>query len=316
MALRYDPELWQIIKHYPTISPPNLDDPVVFRETIDTFLASNVAGLPLPPNVAETKLEVKSLDGTTIPVYRFRPTALGNSKSAPVAILLHGGGTISGNVNPIFRPAAMQFAADSEITIYAVEYRLAPETPFPGAVEDVYATLKWLQSNHQNEKIDHTRIGIAGISAGACIAAGVTLMARDEGFEPPIAKQILICPMLDNRTATGSDHPLTEFLSWTQSNNDLGWNAYLGQKCTNVSPYAAPARAEKLEGLPRTYIDVGGLDLFRDESIKYASRLSNANIEVEFHLYPGVPHGWERLGPEISVTKIAAENRIRALRTI
>jgi len=119
--------------------------------------------------------------------------------------------------------------------------------------------------------------------------------------------------MLDDRTTIGPEHPLSPFLTWTARRNEIGWESYVGKDRSNVSPYAAPARAADLSGLPRTFIDVGGLDIFRDEDCEFAARLAKANVDVEFHLYPGVPHGWDISARDIAVTKRAEQIRVAAL---
>ncbi|KAH6985187.1 arylesterase/monooxygenase [Ilyonectria destructans] len=161
--------------------------------------------------------------------------------------------------------------------------------------------------------IDPKRIGIYGESAGGGIAAGTALLARDRGLNPPLAKQIHINPMLDDRN-TIEDHSIAALTTWTTADNVTGWGALLGEESggAEVSPYAAPSRETNLVELPDTYIDVGVVDIFRDESISFASGLIKAEVMVEFHLYPGVPHGFEGMAPETQLTKNAVKNRIIA----
>jgi acetyl esterase/lipase len=183
-------------------------------------------------------------------------------------------------------------------------------------VEDCYAGLTWLHANAQKFNVDPTRIAVKGESAGGGLAAGVALMARDKNLSPPLAKQILIYPMLDDRTK--EDAALVPFASWSYVDNVTGWTALLGANKAgkaeaDVPIYCAPARAKSLKGLPSTYIDVGTLDIFRDEDIEYAQRLAKENIDVEFHLYPGLPHAFELTGAKTNATKRALENRMRAM---
>lgn len=202
---------------------------------------------------------------------------------------------------------------------FAVDYPRAPEHPAPAALGDCYAALQWLSAHARELHVDPARIVIYGVSAGGGLAAGVALMARDRGLSPPLAKQVLVYPMLDDRTRYPDDWPARPFLTFTAEDNVMSWDAYVGadkrgREDADVSIYAAPGRAENLEGLPSTYIDVGGLDLFRDENLRFAQRLAEANVEVEFHLYPGLPHGFEN--PHTWVTTRAVENRIKAVQSV
>jgi len=311
--LRYDPEFAKLIAAYQAEPTPPAKNVHELRSSTNTILAS-IAGL-LPPmsEVTETILHFNAKDGASIPIHRLTPPAAKSQNTPqPAIIFVHGGGMVSGSVE-LFKPSAKYFAAETGIAVFSVGYRLAPEHPFPTPVEDVYAAVEWLQSQAKEQNIDPARIGICGASAGGGIAAGVCLMARDRGLQPPIAKQVLIYPMLDDRTIIGEENPLFKFLAWTVGSNKIGWDSYLGQDRSNVSPYAAPARATDVSGLPRTYIDVGGLDLFRDEDIAYAGKLAAANVDVEFHLYPGVPHGWDLSARHILVAQRAEQNRVTAL---
>lgn len=175
-----------------------------------------------------------------------------------------------------------------------MDYRLAPETPHPGPVEDCYAALRWLYTHTSELAVDSTRIAIGGASAGGGLTAALGLLTRDRG-EVPLAFQLLIYPMLDDRTVTRADtHPFTGEFIWTAQANRFGWKALLGQEPGGpaISPYAAAARAEHLEGLPSTFISVGALDLFLEEDLEYARRLIRAGVPIELHVYPGAYHGF------------------------
>jgi acetyl esterase/lipase len=173
----------------------------------------------------------------------------------------------------------------------SVEYRLAPETPYPGPLEDCYLGLKWVYDHHSELGIDPTRIGVGGVSAGSGLAAGLALLARDRG-EVPLGFQLLDCPMLDDRQITPSSE-LDGLHIWNRDSNSFGWRCYLGDVYgrSDVPAYAAPARAADLTGLPEAYICVGTVDGFRDEAIDYAMRLNQAGVPAELHVHPGVPHG-------------------------
>jgi len=176
----------------------------------------------------------------------------------------------------------------------AVDYRLAPETPYPGPLEDCYRALKWAHDHADELGVDRERIGIVGSSAGGGLAAALALLARDRG-EVPVAFQQLIYPMLDDRRTTTTSG--WDALVWTPANNELGWSCYLGDLfgTDDVPAYAAPSRATDLSGLPPTFLCVGTLDIFCDEDLEYAKRLNHAGVPVELHVYPGSPHGFDML---------------------
>ncbi|KAL2264163.1 hypothetical protein VTK26DRAFT_1281 [Humicola hyalothermophila] len=299
---------------------------------------------PATPTVTETVLHYESsLDHATLALHKFAPApsyaaaaaATSGTQGKPGCILyVHGGGFLSGSVT-LFRKDIIRYAAATGMTVFAPAYRLAPEHPHPTAVEDVFDALYYLcaHANEPGVMVNRYRIALLGVSAGGGIAAGVALLARDWNFDA-VAKLVLLAPMLDDRTASkGVDadengngnkkDPLGGWCAWTATQNEIGWKAYLSgdgkQKLGAgdeevVSKYAAPARARDLSEMPRTYIDVGGLDLFKDECKEFAERLAKADVQVEFHLYPGVPHAWEWFAPDIPVTRQAMTNRVRVLR--
>jgi acetyl esterase/lipase len=173
----------------------------------------------------------------------------------------------------------------------SVEYRLAPETPFPGPLEDCYLGLKWTFEHHRELGIDPGHIGIGGTSAGGGLAAALALLARDRG-EVPLRFQLLDCPMLDDRQITPSSQQDGLHI-WNRDSNAFGWRSYLGDLygTPQVPAYAAAARATDVSGLPPAYVCVGAVDGFRDEDIEYATRLNQAGVATELHVYAGVPHG-------------------------
>ncbi len=184
----------------------------------------------------------------------------------------------------------------------AVDYRLAPETPYPGPLEDCYRALQWVHQQADELGVDRQRIGLLGASAGGGLAAALALLARDRG-EVPVAFQQLIYPMLDDRRTTPTSQ--WDALVWNPKNNELGWSCYLGELfgTDEVPAYAAPARATDLAGLPPTFLCVGALDLFCDEDLDYAQRLNHAGVPVELHLYPAVPHGFDMLQDLVEVSR-------------
>ncbi|WP_433290957.1 alpha/beta hydrolase fold domain-containing protein [Pseudonocardia sp. CA-142604] len=255
-------------------------------------------------------------DGATLALDWYYPPAAEHPGSA--ALYLHGGGMILGleHVGELFDLMVRNYVATSGVPMLVVDYRIAPEHPFPTPVEDCYAALNWLAEHAQTLGVDPKRIGVMGDSAGGNLAAAVCLLARDRGG-PRVAQQILIHPMLDDRTTT-PDPLLLPFLTWTYDDNITGWSALLGNVAGTdaVSQYAAPARATDLTGLPDTYIDVGGLDIFRDEDVEFARKLSDAGVPTELHLRPGCMHAFDVLARGADVSQRAIADRARRLRAL
>ncbi len=197
----------------------------------------------------------------------------------------------------------------------SVDYRVAPEHPFPAPVEDCYAGLKWLFDNADQLGVDKSRIAIGGASAGGGLAAGLALLVRDRK-EVPVIFQLLIYPMIDDRNQTPASYAITDPRVWNRESNRLGWKAYLGREggAPDVSPYAAAARATDLTNLPPAFISVGTLDLFVDENIEYAQRLIQAEVPTELHVYPGAFHGFDLFAPAAQVSKQFKADRDNALK--
>jgi acetyl esterase/lipase len=229
---------------------------------------------------------------------------------------IHGGGMVMGN-NRMGADELAYLVEELGAVAVSVEYRLAPEHPHPAPVEDCYAGLVWTSASADGLGIDPARLLIAGGSAGGGLAAGVALMARDRGG-PALTHQVLRCPMLDDRGITPSSQELEGEGVWDRVSNTTGWTALLGEARggPDVSPYAAPARATDLSGLPATFIDVGSVETFRDEDIDYAARLSRAGVSVELHVWPGGFHGFEMFAPETSLAQAARAARHGYLRRV
>ncbi|HLG86907.1 MAG TPA: alpha/beta hydrolase [Alphaproteobacteria bacterium] len=227
---------------------------------------------------------------------------------------IHGGGYVMGSpeMNDLHNKA---LTSEIGCVTVSVDYRLAPETPHPGPVEDCYAALKWLHGNAAALGVDPKRIAIGGESAGGGLAAALALLARDRG-EVPIIFQRLKYPMIDDRTVTRNPaHPYTGEFVWTAAANRFGWHSLLGREPggPDVSPYAAASRAVDLKGLPPTYISTGALDIFLDENLDYAKRLLAAGVPTELHVYPGAYHGYD-IAVDADVTKRSAADALRALK--
>ncbi len=229
----------------------------------------------------------------------------------PAVFHIHGGGMVTGAARAdLDQPG--DWVTDLGVVVVSVEYRLAPEHPFPSGVEDCYAGLRWFAATREADGIV-----VAGVSAGGGLAAATALLARDRGG-PVLRGQLLICPMLDDRTVPEPGEPPEELNTWDRWDNLLGWTALLGDARggPDVSAYAAPARATDLTGLPPAYVDVGSADVFRDEDVAYASRLWAAGNRCELHVWPGGFHGSEFSVPHAPVSVAARAARTDWLRRL
>ena len=238
---------------------------------------------------------------------------------APVPCLyfIHGGGMMLGDNRSGGAAGAFAHAEQLGAAVVSVEYRLAPETPHPGPVEDCYAGLTWVVEQAGELGIDPARVIVGGGSAGGGLAAAVALLARDRGG-PALLGQLLICPMLDDRNNTPSSHQMDGLGIWDHGANDVGWTALLGDACggPDVSPYAAPARATDLSGLPPAFIDVGSAETFRDEDVAYATRIWQAGGDAELHVWPGGFHGFAGMVPDAALSVAATAAQLSWLRRL
>ena len=198
----------------------------------------------------------------------------------------------------------------------SVEYRRAPEHAFPTPLEDAYAALRWLHEHAGELGVDPDRIAVMGDSAGGGMAAALTILARERGG-PKIARQILLMPMLDDRTREPDPH-IAPFALWSYDDSATAWPALLGDAAggPDVPATAAPARLEDATGLPPAYIEVGQIDVFRDEDLAYATKLSRAGVRVEFHLHPGASHEFDSIAFASDVARRAIADRVRVLKSI
>lgn len=238
-----------------------------------------------------------------IPLLICRPTEVVTPTGA--IYWVHGGGMMLGD-NRTGILTMLDYAQELQLAVVSVGYRLAPETPHPGPVEDCYAGLVWTSEHAEELNVDPGRIIIAGGSAGGGLAAGAALLARDRGG-PKLFGQFLRCPMLDDRNDSPSALQMAGAGVWDRSSNETGWTALLGEARggDDVSYYAAPARAADLSGLPPTFIDVGSAETFRDEDVAYANAIWRAGGIAELHVWPGGFHGFDQLAPEAALSKSA-----------
>jgi acetyl esterase/lipase len=228
----------------------------------------------------------------------------------PVIYHSHGGGMIIGDFRTGL-PEILEWAERFGLVAVSVDYRLAPDHPHPAPVEDCYAGLVWTASHAADLGGDPERIIIAGLSAGGGLTAALALIARDRGG-PALLGQVLMSPMLDDRNDTPSSTQMTGRGVWDRTANATGWGALLGDAAggPDVSPYAAPARAEELSGLPPAFIDVGSAETFRDEDVAYASALWRAGGEAELHVWPGGFHGFDLIAPTSALAVQAKAARV------
>ena len=309
-----DTELAAIVKQMPA-GQFRLDDLPGTRAAAAQMAAAMQALLPACPGIEVAEQLIAAAAGSpAVRVLIYRPR--GATGPLPALLWIHGGGYVLGQAkwdDFIVQP----IAAELGCVLVSVDYRLAPETPHPGPLEDCYAALRWLHQNAEGLGVDAGRIAIAGLSAGGGLAAALGLLARDRR-QVPIVFQALLQPMLDDRTAVTADpHPMAGEFVWTREFNHFGWSALLGGAAPGsegVSPYAAAARADSLAGLPPTFIAVGALDLFVEENIEYARRLMRDGVPTELHVYPGACHAFHVLAPQSAIAQAHDKAFIAALK--
>lgn len=295
-----DPELRKVLDALPNHDFGNLDLER-FRGPPATAASSGAAEDEREISVTEV---LAATGGRSVGVRLYRPRD--PQHPMPALLDIHGGGFISGSVerNDLQN---RRIAKETGCLVAAVRYSLSPETRFPGAIEECYAALEWLDAHCGELGLARGHTVVMGNSAGGGLAAALALLARDRGALT-IASQLLLWPMLDDRTCI-APHPnphAGEFV-WTAEANRFGWRSLLGVEpgSEDVSPYAAPARAESLSGLPPTMMIATTLDLFVDENLDYARRLTRSGVPVELHLLPGAFHGFLRMAPEAGVSRAA-----------
>lgn len=258
---------------------------------------------PLPATVA-------AVERRTVPGAKGAPpvpvTLIGLRAGAglrPAVLHIHGGGMILGRAADTIA-ASQRLAAELDCVVVEVDYRLSPETPFPGPLEDCYAALAWLHAHAPELGVDRSRIAVMGESAGGGLAAMLAIAARDRR-EIPLCYQVLIYPMLDDRTgSTRRVPPWIGTIGWNEAGNRFGWSSFLGRPAgAPTLPYGAvPARVEKLADLPPAFIGVGAIDLFADEDMAYGARLIAAGVPVALQVVPGAYHGFDFIAPQARVS--------------
>ena len=290
MGYNYDAELAPLLELLPDTSL-TISDPVAARASFLEMTASLNAGLDDSGVAVENELIAGPEGAPDVPVRVYSPDGL--NAAVPGILHIHGGGFVIGNLDSE-QGACIALCRGLGVVIVSVDYRLAPETPYPGPLEDCYAALQWTSSNATALQIDPARLAVFGQSAGGGLAAAVALLARDRGG-PTLCFQYLGIPELDDRLQTASMQRFVDTPMWNRPNAELSWDFYLGdqyQRGADDVPYhAAPARAEDLSGLPPAYINTMEFDPLRDEGVAYAVKLMRDGVNTELHSFPGTFHG-------------------------
>jgi acetyl esterase/lipase len=307
---RLDPEVAAALAKLPIL---DLSDIPIARATmLERRAAAATDAQPSPAVVRQDHL-VPGLNGAPdVLVRHYRPAS--QSGALPCLYWIHGGGHVLGEVGQ--DDLVMDHIVDTlGCAVVSVDWRRAPEHPFPAPMDDCYAGLAWTYRQAAELAVNPERIAIGGASSGGGLAAGLALLARDLG-EVPVCFQLLIYPMLDDRNVTPASVTLTDPRVWNRASNLIGWRAYVGDAAgtDQVSAYAAPARATDLAGLPPAYLAVGDLDLFIDEDLEYAQRLQQAGVPIELHVYPGGSHAFESYAPGAALAQRFVRDRDEALR--
>jgi acetyl esterase/lipase len=305
-----DPESREPLDQLLAVMPGGFNaipDIVARREAASAMLAA--IEVPVNPNVTHEDRTVPGPAGAPdISVRIYRP--VNASGTLPGVYFIHGGGMILGNVegeSAVAETISEQVGA----VVVSVEYRLAPEDPHPAQVEDCYAGLVWMVRNAAELGFDPDRLAVYGGSAGGGLTIATVLLARDRGF-PAIRFQMPIYPMIDHTNETASSHEITDIGVWDRKANIEAWDWYLGGG--KPDQYAAPVLAEDLSGLPPAFIDVGTVDMFRDEDIAFANRLMQAGVPCELHINAGAYHASEVLAPQAALSAAIWQRRFDALR--
>ncbi|MEU7814561.1 alpha/beta hydrolase [Pseudonocardia sp. NPDC049154] len=303
----FDPELAAAIPVLPVLDVSDLP-------AARAVLTDLRAQLPAPDEtgVTVTEVLVPGPEGAPdVPLRIYRP----DEPAGPAGVFdVHGGGFIMGDLDGS-HAGNIAIARDVGAVLVTVDYRLAPEHPFPAGLEDCYAGLVWFAEHAEEFGVDPDRIAIHGISAGGGLCAALAMLARDRGG-PAIAFQYLGVPEVDDRLETPSMRAFTDTPIWNRPNAVVSWDSYLGEGVRGtdaVPPYAAPARATDLSGLPPAYVSVMAFDPLRDEGIAYALALQTAGVPVELHLFPGTFHG-SSLIEDATISKREAAERVAVLR--
>lgn len=259
------------------------------------------------PRVAVEDAEATSCGGHRIPVRVYRPQ--GRDGGSPLVFFVHGGGMVLGSLDG-GDPVAVRLAGELGATVVSVGYRLAPEHPYPAAVDDCVDALAWATAQARRLGADPARLVVFGGSAGGGLALATALRCRDGGGPRPLLVMAPY-PMIDHTGESHSTRTLPDLGVWDRAHNAQAWGWYLGGR--PADGYAAPAHAPDVSGLPPTFLDVGTEDIFLDETVDFARRLARAGVPAELHVYPGAYHGSEDLAPDAPLSRTVWATRLAAL---
>ena len=315
-----DPQLQESLDLLLSNYPGGLNAPESIEERRE-LIAKYLSQFPLTQSVNRTDMKIASKHGgPDIPIRLYRPVDPTTTRHIDCAvILIHGGGMVMGDLNSDDANAAF-LSLKLDCLVIATQYRLAPEHPFPAALDDCSDVSSWVRANTLELKISPDKIVLYGGSAGGGLAIALALRMKEEA----IKQFALICapyPMIDDRNQTPATYEITDLGVWDRKANIQSWGWYLGQQpfseaspeFSQVSIYAAPARAENLTGLAPIYTDVGDVDLFRDDVIDFVKRLQAAGNQVEFYLIPGMFHAGELFNPDARISKTVWQRRFDAI---
>ena len=301
------PELQRIAKTYPNINYSRgtvwlINAMMRLTPSTKTIEGLQVENVLIPCQDADEKLRLRI----------YKPLSV--NASTPVLLWMHGGGYLIGKPEQDDGICA-GYVRELGVTVVSVDYRLTPKYPFPAPLDDCYAALKWIKSHADELNIDPKRIVVGGNSAGSGLAAALAQLAFDRK-EIEIAFQLLIYPMLDDRTVLRTDIDDSNNVAWNHPSNRFGWESYLGQKCglDDVPAYSVPARRADLSGLPPAWIGVGDLDIFHDEDVAYARRLKENGVECELKVIEGAFHGFDVFDPQLPIVQEFRTSQIAVLR--
>lgn len=316
----FDPELAPVLEFMAAAPQPPLSWETLpaTRPGLATMFPGPVEAIAGRPVDTEERVIPGPAGAPDIEVTIFRPRGHTAADAAlPALVNIHGGGMIIGHRH-WESERVIQLVLELGVVAVNVEYRLAPEHPFPAGVEDCYAGVAWTAEHAAELGVDPERIVVMGGSAGGGFSAAVALLARDRGG-PALAGQLLLCPMLDNTNSTVASHQYDGIGTWMRDANLLAWRCVLGEELassTAASPYAAPSRATDLSGLPPAFIEAGAAEMFRDEDVDYASRIWATGGNAELHIWAGGFHGFDMYAPESELARAALDARHSWLRRI
>jgi acetyl esterase/lipase len=312
VSYAYDPELAPFVELLPSSTLDSADDLAAARASILTLVAPFNEGVDVTGIDIADHYVAGPAGAPDVLVRVYAPGGDVPSALRPALLDIHGGGFVVGSIE-MEHASAAQIVRELAAVVAVVEYRLAPEHPFPAGVEDCYAALIWLHDRAADLGVDADRIGVGGQSAGGGLAAATVLLARDRGG-PPVCFQFLGIPELDHRLETTSMRTFVDTPMWHRANAIRSWQMYLGEHDRgSVSPYASPTMATDLSGLPPTYLTTMEFDPLRDEGIQFGLRLLEAGVSVELHSFPGTFHGSAVL-PTAAVSRRANQELLVALK--